>query len=117
MWLSITPSVFLVKVLRAVLVGSAFKPIIDQIGIPAGMGESTTILGFFSTLLRPYKGLVECVSLEAAYCTQRVLNHFGVFNVAHIIALKANEGSLCWGRWLGWLFEIQASLRVTPFGF
>ncbi|MBK8181079.1 MAG: ISAs1 family transposase [Planctomycetes bacterium] len=84
--------VFLVKALRAVHVGSATKPILDQMVIPEGRGESTTVLGFYRDLCKVYGRIVECVSLDAAYCTQRVLNAFAVLNVAYIIALKGNAG-------------------------
>lgn len=86
--------VFLVKALRAVHVGSATKPVLDQILIPAGRGESTTILPFFFELCRTYSTIVECVSLDAAYCTQRVLNTFAVLYTPYIIALKGNAGAL-----------------------
>lgn len=86
--------VFLVKVLRAVHVGSATKPILDQMVIPAGRGESTTILSFLRDLFTVYGRIVECVSLDAAYGTQRVLNTFAVLGVRYILALKGNAGHL-----------------------
>ncbi len=88
--------VFLVKALRAVHVGSATKPILDQIVLPEGRGESTSLVDFYLDLCKVYGRILECVSLDAAYCTQRVLNAFAVFRVSYIIALKGNAGNVCW---------------------
>lgn len=84
--------VFLVKVLRAVHVGSAAKPILDQKVIPAGRGEATTFLAFLHELISSYGRIIQCVSLDAAFATQKILGVFAVFSIPYILALKGNAG-------------------------
>lgn len=86
--------VFLVKVLRAVHVGSVTKPILDQVVIPAGRGEATTLLSFLSDLVRAYGSLLECLSLDAAFGTPRMLSTFAGYGIRYIVALKGNAGHL-----------------------
>lgn len=86
--------VFLVKALRAVHVGSATKPILDQVAIPKGRGESTTLLPFLRDLYKAYGNLIECLSLDAVYATRHVLAALAVARIHYILALKGNAGQL-----------------------
>jgi predicted transposase YbfD/YdcC len=91
--------VHLVKVLRAVHVGSRVKPALDQLVLPEGRGESPLLRQFVRELVSAYgRSIVECISLDAAFAGQGNLEWLAVTGMDYIVAIKGNAGNL--SRWL-----------------
>lgn len=85
---------FVLKVLRAVHVGSTVKPVIGQMVIPAAAGESNTFPAFMERLLDDYgrSGLIECVSVDAGIANRENMEWLrSDRGVDYIAALKGTQ--------------------------
>ena len=80
--------------LRAVHVSSAVKPTIGQLIIPAGTGESTSVVAFARALRKAYGGLMQCVSLDAGLSSADNRMAILALGADYIGGLKGNHGGL-----------------------
>jgi len=90
-------SSFVLKVLRAVHVGSALKPVIGQMVIPASAGESNTFQPFVKRLLDDYgrSGLIACVSVDAGFTNRENMDWLhDERGVDYIAALKGGQPTM-----------------------
>lgn len=88
------PKTWCLMALRAVHVSSAVKPTIGQMIIPAGTGESTSVVTFARLLKRAYGGLMQCVSLDAGLSSADNRMAILALGVDYIGGLKGNHGGL-----------------------
>jgi predicted transposase YbfD/YdcC len=84
---------YVLKALRAVLVSSAVKPILDQQRIPAGKGERTGLWSFLMGLRKSYGPLSRCFSFDAGFWSNALVDDLATNFMHFIFALKENAGS------------------------
>ncbi len=88
---------YVLRVLRAVHVGSATKPILGQRVIPADAGEVDTFPLFVEQLFEAYGNttLLECLSVDAGFTSRANLELLGNgYQVGFIAGLKGNQPKL-----------------------
>lgn len=87
---------FVLRALRAVHVGSAVKPVIGQLIIPAAAGETDTLPTFVDQLEFAYgqTDLLECYSMDAGFFSRANLEDLHARNRGFIVGLKGNQPTL-----------------------
>lgn len=88
------PKSWCLMALRAVHVSSAVKPALGQLIIPAGTGESRSVVRFARALRKVYGGLVECVFIDAGLSGSANRMALVVMGIDYIAGLKGNHGAL-----------------------
>ena len=85
-----------VRVLRAVHVGSAVKPILDQHVIPGRQGEANNVIALVESLLEVFgrTNLLECVSFDAGLTSRENCHFIDEHGVGFIAALKGDQPTL-----------------------
>lgn len=95
------PKTWCLMALRAVHVSSAVKPALGQMIIPAGTGESRSVVAFARMLRQAYGPLVECVFIDAGLSGSANRMALAVMCINYIAGLKGNHGALYrHARWL-----------------
>jgi hypothetical protein len=87
---------YVLRVLRAVHIGSEVKPIIGQLVVPPDAGEVDTFPTFMEQLLDAYggSGLIECISIDAGFTSRSNLEWLHQRDVGFIASLKGNQPTL-----------------------
>lgn len=87
---------FVLRALRAVHVGSAVKPVVGQLIIPASAGETDTLPTFIDQLEAAYgkTDLLECFSLDAGFTSRSNLEDIHARDRGFIAGLKGNQPQL-----------------------
>jgi predicted transposase YbfD/YdcC len=87
---------FLLRVLRAVLVGCAVKPVFDQHVIPATQGEANHVIGLVEALIAAYgkTDLLECISFDAGLNSRKNCHFIDDQGIGFIAALKGDQPTL-----------------------